>query len=82
MKVVRSWLSGSKGHWWYPFMASKTVKNLALVAAMSATAWAGVDVWYCSRRTYRLRCKRSTHIRAVNRNWITGKLTGFLQNSS
>ena len=43
-------------------MASRTVKNLALVAEISATAWAGVDDWYCSHLTNRLRCERSTHI--------------------
>ena len=41
INVVKSWLSSSRGHWWYPFLASKMVKNLALLAAMSATASAG-----------------------------------------
>ena len=43
-------------------MVSRTVKNLALVVAIFATAWAGVDDWCCTRLTNQLRCERSTHI--------------------
>ena len=43
-------------------MESRTIKNLASVAAMSATAWAGVDDWYCSHLMNQLRCERSTRI--------------------
>ena len=46
MKVVRIWLSCSRGHWWYPFMASSFVKILAFWAAISATACAGVADLY------------------------------------
>ena len=41
MNVVSFWLSSSRGHWWYPFKASNTVKYLALDSYMSATASAG-----------------------------------------
>ena len=44
------------------FMATRMVKNLALLAVIFATAWAGVDDWYCSRHTDRDRCERSLHI--------------------
>ena len=62
IKVVSNWLFSSKGHWWYPFRASSLVNTLALLAAMSATASAGVEHWYLSHFTYLLRWERSTHI--------------------
>ena len=33
------------------FTASSTVKNFALLVAISVTAWAGVGDWYLSRLT-------------------------------
>jgi len=43
-------------------MASRTVKNFALLVAMSATASAGVNDWYLSRLTYLFKCDKSTHM--------------------
>jgi len=43
-------------------MASKTVKSLPLVAAVSATARVGVDDWYCSWRIDLFRYEKSIHI--------------------
>jgi len=45
IKVVSNWLSSSSVTWWYLFIASSTVKYLASLAAMSATAWEGVIDW-------------------------------------
>ena len=42
------------------------VKTFASLAAMSATAWAGVGNWYRSRITKRLRCDKSTHMRILS----------------
>ena len=33
MNVVKFWLSSARGYWWYPFVASMTVKYLASLAA-------------------------------------------------
>ena len=60
--MVRSWLASSNGHWWYPLRASNFVNILALSAAMSATASAGVADWYLSRFTYLFKRERLTHI--------------------
>ena len=49
MNFVRSWLSSSSGHWWYPLSASSLVNTLAFSAAMSATVWAGVSDRYLSQ---------------------------------
>ena len=62
MSMVRSWLSSARGHWWYPFVESMTVKYLALLAAISATASADVGDWYRSLKTYRFNLDKSTHI--------------------
>ena len=44
-------------------MASSLVKIIGFSAAMSATAWAGIEDWYLSRLTYLFNQDRSTHIR-------------------
>ena len=62
MNVVRSWLSSSRGHWWYPLRASSFVNTFAFSEAISATACAGVGHWYLSLLTYLFKCERSTHI--------------------
>ena len=59
---MRSWLTSSIEHWWYPLRASSLVKILAFSAEMFATAWAGVADWYLSRLTNLLGWEGSTHI--------------------